>query len=79
MSRAREVRCRPPLTLFHSTVSDPVEVERTEAFVLRNLPAPTTNTGVEALAMRMARFFVRRHYAYVRSREITDGGRIDVR
>src|SRR6267378_251320 len=32
------------LTLFHSTVSDPVDVERTERFALKNLPAPTTNT-----------------------------------
>jgi iron complex outermembrane receptor protein len=67
------------LTLFHSTVSDPVEVERTEAFVLRNLPAPSTNTGVEALAIWKAQdFSFVANYAYVRSRETTDEGRIDV-
>jgi outer membrane receptor for ferrienterochelin and colicins len=67
------------LTLFHSTVSDPVEVERTEAFVLRNLPAPTTNAGVEALAVWKAEdFSFVANYTYVRSRETTDEGRVDV-
>jgi iron complex outermembrane receptor protein len=67
------------LTLFHSTVSDPVEVERTEAFVLRNLPAPTTNTGLEALAVWKADdFSFVANYAYVQSHETTDEGRIDV-
>jgi outer membrane receptor for ferrienterochelin and colicins len=66
-------------TLFHSTVSDPVEVERTERFVLKNLPAPTTNTGVEALAVWKAEdFSFVANYAYVRSRESTDEGRMDV-
>jgi outer membrane cobalamin receptor len=67
------------LTLFHSTVSDPVDVERTEAFVLKNLPVPTTNTGVEALAVWKAEdFSLVANYAYVRSRETTEEGRVDV-
>jgi iron complex outermembrane receptor protein len=67
------------LTLFHSTVSDPVEVERTGSFILRNLSAPTTNTGVEALAVWKAEdFSFIANYAYVRSRESTDEGRVDV-
>ena len=67
------------LTLFHSTVLDPVEVERTEKFVLTNLPAPTTNSGVEALAVWKAEdFSFIANYAYVRSHETTDEGRVDV-
>jgi iron complex outermembrane receptor protein len=67
------------LTLFHSTVSDPVEVERTGSFILENLSAPTTNTGVEALAVWKAEdFSFVANYTYVRSRETTDEGRVDV-
>jgi iron complex outermembrane receptor protein len=76
-------RARGPLsttlTLFHSTVTDPVEVERTEGFVLKNLSAPTTNTGVEALAVwKTEDFSFIANYAYVLSRETTDEGRVDV-
>ena len=67
------------LTLFHSTVSDPVEVERTESYVLRNLSAPTTNSGAEAVAVwKSEAFSFVANYAYVRSRETTDEGRVDV-
>ena len=67
------------LTLFHSTVRDPVEVERADAFVLTNLPAPTTNAGVEALAVWKAEdFSFVANYAYVQSRETTDEGRVEV-
>jgi len=67
------------LTLFHSSVADPVEVERTEGFVLTNLPVPTTNTGVEALAVwKTEDFSLVANYAYVRSRETADEGRVDV-
>jgi outer membrane cobalamin receptor len=67
------------LTLFHSSVSDPVEVERAGSFVLKNLPVPTTNTGVEALAVwKSEDFSFIANYAYVRSRESTDEGRVDV-
>jgi iron complex outermembrane receptor protein len=67
------------VTLFHSTVVDPVEVERTERFVLTNVPAPATNRGVEALAIWKAEdFSLIANYAYVRSQETTDEGRVDV-
>ena len=67
------------LTLFHSSVSDPVEVERTDGLVLENLSAPTTNSGVEALAVwKTEDFSLVANYAYVRSRESTDQGRVDV-
>src|SRR5207244_1044294 len=67
------------LTLFHSTVSDPVDVERTGSFVLTNLQEPTTNAGVEALAVWKADdFSFVANYTYVRSRETTDEGRVDV-
>lgn len=67
------------LTLFHSTVKDPVEVERAETFVLRNLPAPTTNSGLEALVVwKTEDFSFVGNYAYVRSRETTEGSRVDV-
>jgi iron complex outermembrane receptor protein len=67
------------LTLFHSTVRDPVEVERTGSYVLRNLAEPTTNGGVEALAIWKAEdFSFVANYAYVQSRQTTDEGRVDV-
>ena len=67
------------LTFFHSAVDDPVEVERTQAFVLKNLQAPTTNTGIEALAVwKTSDFSLVGNYTYVRSRETTDEGRVDV-
>ena len=76
-------RASPPLTttltLFHSTVTDPVEVERTGDFVLENLAAPTRNTGLEALAVWKTEdvSFVA-NYAYVRPRETAEGSRVDV-
>ena len=67
------------LTLFHSTVIDPVDVERTDSFLLTNLQSPTTNTGVEALAVwKTDDFSFVANYTYVRSRETTDEGRVDV-
>ena len=67
------------LTLFHSNVTDPVEVEHAETFVLRNLPAPTTNSGLEALMVwKTADFSFVGNYAYVHSRETTEGNRVDV-
>jgi iron complex outermembrane receptor protein len=67
------------VTLFHSTISNPIEVDRTTSFTLKNLPAPTTNAGVEALAVWKAEdlSFVA-NYAYVRSRETTGEGRVEV-
>ena len=76
-------RARGPLsttlTLFHSSVRDPVDVEHAVSYVLTNLLEPTTNTGLEALAMWKAETLsLVANYAYVRSRATTDEGRIDV-
>ncbi len=66
------------LTLFHSTISDPVDVEA-DRFVLRNLAEPSTNTGVEALGVwKTDDFSFVANYAFVRSRQTTDEGRVDV-
>jgi len=67
------------LTVFHSSVRDPVEVERTGEYVLRNLAEPTTNTGIEALSVwKTEDFSFVANYAYVRSRETTEAGRVEV-
>jgi outer membrane receptor for ferrienterochelin and colicins len=67
------------LTLFHSRIADPVEVERVDRYVLTNLREPTTNTGVEALSVwKTQDFSFVASYAFVRSRETTDAGRVDV-
>ena len=66
------------LTLFHSRILDPVEVER-DRFVLGNLPTPTTNSGAEALAIwKTEDFSFVANYAYVRSQEDSDTGRVAV-
>lgn len=65
------------LTLFRSTVRDPVEVERDDRFVLRNLAAPVTTAGLEALAVwKMEDFSFIANYAYVQPRETADSGRV---
>ena len=67
------------LTLFHSVIKDPVDVERTERYLLTNLAAPTTNEGLEALAVwKTEDFSFVANYAYVRSLETTDEGRVEV-
>jgi outer membrane receptor for ferrienterochelin and colicins len=67
------------LTVFHSRIRNPVEVERTDRFVLGNLPTPTTNTGLEALAVwKTEDLSLVANYAYVRSREDSDDGRVEV-
>ena len=76
-------RARGPLsatlTLFHSRISDPVEVEQTSQFLLSNLTEPTTNTGLEILGIwRADDFSLVGNYAYVRSRETVDDGRVEV-
>src|SRR5262249_23498609 len=67
------------LSTFYFRVTDPVDVERTNRYELRNLPTPTTNAGIEAFAILKADniSFVA-NYAYVRSREETDEGRVEV-
>ena len=66
------------LTFFHSTIRDPVEVE-VDRFVLRNLAEPTTNSGLEALGVfKVEDFSLIANYAYVRSRQTTEDGRVEV-
>jgi len=66
------------LTGFHSRIADPVAVER-EQYVLRNLPNPTTNTGLEAIGIwKSEEFLLVANYAFVHSREDTNDGRGDV-
>jgi outer membrane receptor for ferrienterochelin and colicins len=61
-------------TLFASRVNDPMHVERSPAFVLRTLPDPTTNVGLELLGtFRLAPFALTATYTYVRARETIDG------
>jgi iron complex outermembrane receptor protein len=67
------------LSLFYSRVADPVEVDRTDRYVLRNLPTPTTNAGIEAIAVwKTDDFSFVANYAFVRTREDTETGRTDV-
>jgi iron complex outermembrane receptor protein len=58
------------LTGFHSRIASPVEVERTNEFLLRTQPEPTTNTGLEALAIwKTDDFSLVGNYEFVASRE----------
>ena len=67
------------LTLFHSSISDPLEVERTDRYALGNLTAPTTNAGVEAVGVwKTTDLSFVANYAYVRSHETVEEGRVDV-
>jgi iron complex outermembrane receptor protein len=67
------------LSGFYSKITDPVEVERTTQFLLRNLPTPTTNTGVEALGTwKQEEFTLVASYAFVHSREDTTEGRVEI-
>jgi iron complex outermembrane receptor protein len=67
------------LTIFGSTVRNPVEVERGDRFVLANRTFTTTNTGLEALAIyRLEALSIVANYAYVRAREGEDFERADV-
>jgi outer membrane receptor for ferrienterochelin and colicins len=67
------------VTGFYSRIVDPIEVERGDAYLLRNLVEPTTNVGVEAIAIwKTNDLSVVANYAYVRSRETTEAGRVEV-
>jgi outer membrane receptor for ferrienterochelin and colicins len=67
------------LTGFFSRIADPVEVERTDRYALRNLATPTTNAGIEAIAIyKTEALSVVATYAYVRTREDSDAGRLEV-
>jgi iron complex outermembrane receptor protein len=61
-------------TVFGSRISDPLHVERSPAYVLRNLVQPTTNVGMELLGtFRREPFALTGTYTYVRARETVDG------
>jgi iron complex outermembrane receptor protein len=61
-------------TVFASRISDPIHVDRSPAYVLRNLDESTTNTGVELLGMlRKEPFALTGTYTYVHARETVDG------
>jgi outer membrane receptor for ferrienterochelin and colicins len=65
-------------TLFGSSVSDPIEVERETAYEIRNATEPSTNVGLELLGTwRRAPFALTGTYAYVRSREEENGVRVE--
>jgi iron complex outermembrane receptor protein len=67
------------VTLFSSRITDPVDVDRTDQYLLRNLPTPTTNTGVEALLVwKTEDFSLVGSYSYVHSREDTELGRAEI-
>ena len=67
------------VTGFYSRIVDSIEVERTDAYVLRNLVQPTTNMGVEAIAIwKTDDLSIVANYGYVRSRESTEEGRVEV-
>jgi iron complex outermembrane receptor protein len=67
------------LTAFYSRVVDPLDVEHTSRYVLGNLTNPTTNAGIEAIAIwKTEDFSFVANYAFIRSREDTDEGRKEV-
>jgi outer membrane receptor for ferrienterochelin and colicins len=60
-------------TLFASRIAEPVHVQRSPSYVLRNLPDPTTNVGLELLGtLRREPFSLTATYTYVRARETID-------
>jgi iron complex outermembrane receptor protein len=66
-------------TVFASRISDPLHVDRSPTYVLRNLSTPTTNAGVELLGtLRHESFAVTGTYTYVHARETVDGVDEDV-
>lgn len=66
-------------TLFASRISDPVHVDRSPSYVLRNLAEPTTNAGLELLGtFRQEPFALTATYTYVQARETFDGIHEDV-
>ena len=65
-------------TLFGSSISNPIEVERDTAYRVFNSDASATNVGVELLATaRQPPFALTGTYAFVRAREQDDGVRVD--
>jgi outer membrane receptor for ferrienterochelin and colicins len=67
------------LTGFYSRIVNPVEVERTDKYELKNLTQPTTNVGIEAVAIwKTEGLSLVANYAFVQSRETTGEGRVEV-
>jgi outer membrane receptor for ferrienterochelin and colicins len=65
-------------TLFASSVSHPIYVDRSERYQLINLPGPARNVGVELLGTwRKAPFSATASYTYVRSTEPEFGKRVE--
>ena len=61
-------------TLFASRIVDPIHVDRSPEYVVRNLVDPTTNFGGELLGtFRKEPFSVTATYTYVHARETVDG------
>jgi iron complex outermembrane receptor protein len=66
-------------TVFGSRISDPIHVDRSTSYLLRNLVDPTTNVGVELLGtFRREPFALTATYTYVHARETVDGVDEDV-
>ena len=66
-------------TLFASRIADPLHVDRSPEYVLRSLPDPTTNAGLELLGtLRREPFSATATYTYVRARETVDAVQDDV-
>src|SRR4051794_40757955 len=65
-------------TLFASSISHPIYVDRTDSYELVNLAAPSRNRGVEFVGIfRKAPFSATATYSYVRSTEFENGERLD--
>jgi len=60
-------------TLFASRISDPIRVDRSPSYVLRNLADPTTNVGFELLGtFRREPVSITGTYTFVHARETVD-------
>ena len=67
------------VTVFGSSVRNPIHVERATRYELTNSAEPTNNVGLELLGTwRKAPFSATATYTYVRSRELDLGQRADV-
>ena len=67
------------VTLFGSSIRNPIYVDRAARYELRYLAKPTENAGMEFLAtLRKAPFSATASYTYVRSRELVADQREDV-
>ena len=64
------------VTLFHSRVRHPIDVDRSNGLVLTNASEPTTNAGVEWLGtLRREPFALTGTYTFVRAQEFDNGVR----